>query len=299
MKFNSTSSMLFIGHDKGIKIHAFQNGCLHKICQFYHSKNGLINLNCKKDTNLFSCCEKMIKMRSLFGVNNQKIQMKIHANNNLFTCFAICEKKNLIVAGLEKLIYFWEESGQCVVKLDLKEIDEIDDWVFSLRFNESQNKLITCYGNNTIAIIQQQNNNIQSWKIIQLIVLNNFGAQAYFFGDDIFVVHPWMSKTMQVYKFCEENYLFKLSNSFLLEGEGQQCNSFQTIYIKQRRLFIKQDKNILCLFLIDKNQEFQVFQKVKFEGNFIFGTISDDGQWLIIWEEFSKQMEVISFCFLK
>ncbi|CAD8110313.1 unnamed protein product [Paramecium primaurelia] len=295
MKFNSSNSFLFTGSDKKIKIYSFRKGLLYKIGESYHSDQALTYLNCNKDTILISGCNQMIKIRSLICINNSKVQRKIQVDQNSFSCFAISEKNNLLVAGLQKHIYFWEENGLCVLKLDLQLIDGFD-WVYSLSFNESQNKIISCNGDHNITIIQQQNNQIQQWKIVQIINMDNFGTQAICFGDDSFVFHPWMSRTMFVYKFNQQNDQYTLSNTFLMQGEGQNCYSFISQYIKQKQLFIKQDKNELCLFQVNKNQELQIIQKVRFQEIYIWGTMSNDGLWLIVWDEAQKLLKVIS-CF--
>ncbi|CAD8161693.1 unnamed protein product [Paramecium pentaurelia] len=209
----------------------------------------------------------MIKMRILFDINNKKFQRTIIANKSQFSCFALSEKNNLLVAGLQNhIFFFWDENCEWVFKQDLESIEGID-WVYSLSFNESENKLISCNGDNKIAIMQQPCNQLQQWKMVQIINMDNFVTQAIFFGNDSFIIHPWMSNNMLVYNFNQQSNVFTLSNSFLMEGEGQSCYSFSSLYIKYRKFkfnTIQNQKKFRDNYLSNKIKiSFAYFQQTK------------------------------------
>ncbi|CAD8061552.1 unnamed protein product [Paramecium primaurelia] len=162
----------------------------------------------------------------------------------------------------------------------------------SLKINQSH----------VIEIIKQQqcNNHVIIYKNGIYCLNNQYGQFWYLsnlFGNNSFIIHLWMSNNMLVYKFNQQSNVFTLSNSFLMEGEGQfVILFFRSLYIKQTQLSIKQDKNQLCLFLVNKDQELQLFQRIRFQEWHIWGTMSDNGFLLITWDQASKELKVIS-CF--
>ncbi|CAD8126142.1 unnamed protein product [Paramecium sonneborni] len=294
MKFNKKNSFFFAGCERNIKLFQFRNGYMQFICEVKHSNLEVKYLNCTNYQNqLISGCDLMIKIKPLFGVNNHKILMKIIPNSNQFSCFAISDKNNLLVAGLQEHIYFWEVNCEWYFKQDLQVNDE-QDWIYNLSFNESETKLISCTGGGKITVIELESNQEKLWKIIQIIYLDNFAVQATFFGENSFVIHLYLLKIMLIYELNQVDGQFIKSNQFLMESEGVQSQTFNSSYIKQRQLFIKQDKFQLILYLVNKNQELQIYKKLLFDTTQIWGTISDDGLWLIVWENASQQLKIIS-----
>ncbi|CAD8112983.1 unnamed protein product [Paramecium primaurelia] len=290
MQFNKNNSIFIASCGDLVKVFYFQYGALSFLQQMKHHQLSVTFLSFVRNSQYFmSCCDQQIKFWSINGINNQKFITKVYENERHYSCFAISDKNQLVVAGIENRIQFLYEDNQWKV---YQYIENHNDRIYNLSFNESENILISFGGDYKISIMQKFN---QFWKIIQIINVDGFGNQATFIGDNTFIFHPWCSKYMFQYILKQKNnQIFCLSNKIQMDGEGNLCNLCFSQYIMQKRLLIKQDMNSILIFQFIENQELQFQQSLIFQSIQIQASMSNDGKYLITWDGSSRNIQVIS-----
>ncbi|CAD8110867.1 unnamed protein product [Paramecium sonneborni] len=273
-----------------VKVYYFKNGSLSFLQQVKHNKFSVTFLSFARNSQYFiSCCDQIIKFWSINGINNQRNITKIRQIDSCYSCYAISDQNQQVVVGMEKKIQFIQMDDQWKVS---QYIENHNDQIYNLSFNDSETILISCGGDYKISIIQNFN---RLWKIIQIINVDGFGNQAAFIGDNTFIFHPWCSKQMFQYKLIQKNnQMFYLSNSRLMDGEGDLCNLCFSQYIKQKQLFIKQDMCSILIFQVIENSELQFLQSLIFQSIQIQATMSNDGKYLITWDEATQNIQVIN-----
>ncbi|CAD8215095.1 unnamed protein product [Paramecium octaurelia] len=179
---------------------------------------------------------------------------------------------NIIISGSEdNTIKFWQKQNQW---LCTQTITDHNDYVYGLSMNESQNKVIQSGEDKLILVIELSEQNEQ-WTVIQKITVETDGVRLCFIDNDTFTFQPWQKEYMQVLR----------QKGLPLEG-GLDNFLFPYQYIQSKCIFV--NENAENVNLIRKIQN----QSIQFGTLRIFGYMSDDGKYLITWDNNKKQYQI-------
>ncbi|CAD8100929.1 unnamed protein product [Paramecium sonneborni] len=279
---NKDCSVVAAGCNKQIKIYQFQQGMLqlnqllnkHKICvtvlQFMKQSNklisgdyGLIFIWAYKNKSWI--CSSIIK-----GHTDHIRCIILNNNEDLF-----------ISSSYDKTIKFWVKQNKWICQ---QIITDHSDWVHQLSLNEQQNQVISCGTDRYILVIEQQENN-KNWIVKQKI--QGFGYRLCFINDNIFTFQSVSGNLIHVYQ---------LDSVIIFLNQGNEGSIlFPQQFIKQKQLLVTKYAKFVNLIRFTENAEFELEQSIYFGTNQIFGQMSDDGEYLITWDETSTQIQIRRF----
>ncbi|CAD8213345.1 unnamed protein product [Paramecium pentaurelia] len=196
-------------------------------------------------------------------------------------------------------IKFW----QCINKQFscTQTILEHNDCLCGLSINEQENTVISCGLYQLIIIFEQvKNNNYVSWVVKQKILVDQYGYRISFINQNIFVFQPEqiIDSKLLIYTLNDQKLFFE-SNQLSITDGGISCYYFfSLIYnLKKNILINKNNNNINVIRVLKQNKqkecvEFRLEQIIELENSCIFGTLSNDGEYLVTWDETYKQIQI-------
>ncbi|CAD8188175.1 unnamed protein product [Paramecium pentaurelia] len=273
--FNQDSSIMITGYMDGIiKIFQFNQGNI-KILQRLNEHKGIVEcLNYMNQSNslLSGSLDNSVIILKIYENNKWYAQQKLTEHNNWIRCILINQFDDLIISGSrDKSIKFWRKDNlwQCSQTLNHHNSD-----MMSTSLNESQNYLISCaQDDNEILISQQQEN--KEWIIIQKI--NQQGQRLCFISDSLFIVQPYLSSKMNIYELNHQTKLFNQINELQIKN-GICKNGFNINLIK-----------------INQQAEFKLIQFIDLGTGNAFGRLTADGQFMVIWDDKTQQIQIFLF----
>ncbi|CAD8064947.1 unnamed protein product [Paramecium sonneborni] len=305
---NDNNNLLTTSAYKNIKIHYFNKGKMKQLKEIQKHQGWITTLNFfKKRPNFVSGSQDasiIIWFSILMPVS--KFMMKLNVHSRAINCVIISQiDENLFIsASGDGTIRFWSSlisnSSQW---LCYQTINEHTNSIYECSLNEDASQLISCSQDCKILIIDRQQN--QKWQVKQIIQMNRRGYRLKFIDYHTFVFLSYSSNHLRVYKLNvnsnnQEEYI-NIQN-IPIQGSEQACMCyFPSQYNKQKNLLIiKNGYYVNCLRLIpshystqllDCEQSFNIDFNSQTEGN-IFGTLSDDGEFLIFWDAYSRTFQV-------
>ncbi|CAD8082842.1 unnamed protein product [Paramecium primaurelia] len=187
----------------------------------------------------------------------------------------------------DKTIKFWQKQNEWLCS---QTITDHTQYVGGLSFNEQQNKLISCGIDTFILVIEQSQLNKQ-WMVIQKIILEQCGLRLCFIDDNTLTFQPLYKEQMQVFEMNSTNKQYTKTKDILVKG-GSDLWLFPKQYIKQKCILINKNASNVNLIRKKQNGDFIVEQSIEFGTRGIFGCLTDDGQYLITWDDKSKEYQI-------
>ncbi|CAD8072677.1 unnamed protein product [Paramecium primaurelia] len=296
------NSMLLTGWDNKVLVHIFKQGKLKQL-KFLHQHQAKIStLNfCSKSSNIISgSLDGSIIIQSISLISKSKWIQKLKGHVDII-CLAISPlSEDLIVTGSrDNSIKFW----QCINKQFScsQTILDHNNCVCGLSINELEDTVISCSLDQLIIIFEQvKNNKYVNWVVKQKILVDQFGYCIRFINKNIFVFQPQLinDSKLIIYTLNDQKLFIKSSQLSINDGGTLYFNYFPLLYnIKKNILIYKINNNVNVIRVIkqDKEEEFVEFkleQIIEFEDYQIFGTLSNDGEYLVTWNEISKQIQI-------
>ncbi|CAD8165294.1 unnamed protein product [Paramecium pentaurelia] len=218
-----------------------------------------------------------------------KYIMKFKGHSNWINCVVLQPLNQDLIISFSKdsTIKFWSVSNtSCMQTIRL-----INQDIYSSSINNQGNKLIACSNNNQILVLEEIS--CFKWIITQRIVVQNFGYRLSFITNNIFAFQSHKQANLQIYYLNALNQTFSKMMDVQIQGGDQPCNLyFPMIYVPSKNcLLVKNGYKLnLISIVLSKEEELlecklqQVIDFKKVLWSQIFGTISQDGQFLITWD---------------
>ncbi|CAD8085150.1 unnamed protein product [Paramecium primaurelia] len=219
--------------------------------------------------------------------NNSWIcSQKLNGHTNDIYCLIININEDLIVSGSnDQTIKFWQKQNEWLCS---QTITDHTNYVYGLSQNEQQNRVISCGNDKLILVMEQQNT---QWIVIQKITVETFGVRLCFIDNNIFTFQPWQKKYMHVFEINSTNKQYIKTKDIPVIGGGD-CYFFPQQYIKQQCILVNKNASNVSLIRKKQNGEFIIEQYIDFGTYLIFGYMTDDGQYLITWDNKSKEYQI-------
>ncbi|CAD8189361.1 unnamed protein product [Paramecium pentaurelia] len=166
------------------------------------------------------------------------------------------------------------------------------DWVCSLSLNEQQNKLISCSKDSQILIIEWSKLDKQ-WSVTQKIKVDQYGYRLCFINDNLFTFQPYGKDQMYIYEMDTNNKQYNKIQEIELKYDSSGCDIlFPQQYIKSKCLLVNKNGKNVNLMRKKQNGDFIIQQSIQFSSNTLYGQLSDDGEYLITWDDGSKEIQI-------
>ncbi|CAD8077812.1 unnamed protein product [Paramecium sonneborni] len=290
--FNKDCSIVVAAQDKDINIFEFSQGLMKKIQTLSEHRNKIYTLTFMKKSNEFisGSCDVQIRVWTNKQNHLWICQQILDGHCGYITCLILNNNENLIISGSEdKKIKFWIKQ----IKWECQQtITDHSKDVYGLSLNNQQNQLISCSYDNTILVIGKSWWN-KKWSVIQKINVEKYGHRLCFINDNLFTFQPYAQDCMHIYEFNNQNKQFIKKKTFQVKcGTDYNSQLFPQQFIKSKNLLINKIGQFINLIKFKEDEEFLIEQSIDFETNCLFGSISDNGDYLITWDKKSEEIQI-------
>ncbi|CAK60122.1 unnamed protein product (macronuclear) [Paramecium tetraurelia] len=290
-----------------------------KLLQTMRKHKSLVyTLNFMKDRQqlVSSSLDNSIVIWSEINLSNPKYLTKLNDHKDSVRCLNYSSHfQSLIISGSDDHnIKFWYYQNSYSSWSCQQTIREHNDSVYGLSMNQEGTTLISCSSDKQILVMNRDNSNMKYWKVIQTIHVKKWGLRICYINNNMFAFLPhsngeqWKGgKTLHIYTLTKDTKKFRKREEYKIQGGGQFCDAeFPALFVQSKQiLFLKNGCTInLLKFNVFNNsiqedtyqcklQQFIYFDcKDKDECGALFGTISENGEYLITWDWKKGQIQV-------
>ncbi|CAD8083300.1 unnamed protein product [Paramecium sonneborni] len=300
--FNTKNTLLFVGLQRSLDIYSFKHGTLKYLKQFIKHKEQISTLNyLKRNQSIISTSfDNSIIVWSQNLLSSQKFIQKLSKHSNGILCLAITPfEEDWIVSGShDETIKFWsQKQSQWICQ---KSIEGNDSPIWSLSMLESGVKFISL-SSYYIMVFKCVNS---KWIMNQQIEHQTFGLRVCFINNGTFIFQPEYQNFFYVYTLSKNGeYYTKTPNPPDDDAEPDD-ELFPAIYNNKKSIVLLKNMNDLQIFKVQKNKDkkktdIKFNQLIKFKVTSVYGTLTDNGEYLITWDDHSKLIQVRKWMKLK
>ncbi|CAD8144092.1 unnamed protein product [Paramecium pentaurelia] len=215
-------------------------------------------------------------------------QQKLNGHKGSIQCLLLNNNEDIIVSGSnDNQIKFWQNQNGWLCSQTINDHTQI---INGLSFNEQQNRLISCGDDKFILVIEQNEQNKQ-WIVIQKITVEQYGFRLCFIDNDTFTFQPFCKEYIEVFEMNNNNKQYTKTKEIPVKS-GSDNGLFPQQYIRSKCMLLNKNSSIVSLIRRKKNGEFITEESINFGTSAIYGNMSDDGQYLITWDNKSKEIQV-------
>ncbi|CAD8112932.1 unnamed protein product [Paramecium sonneborni] len=309
---NIDNSLLLVSHESRIKVYRLKNeqlkqvqliiNCCKRVTAIkFFNKYSQSYISSSKDSNII--------ISSSYLCANPKYIQKLQGNSQGMTNFIINIEEDVIVScSLDSIIRFWNRNTSSNISswICSQTIQDHSSYVEGLSINDQSNTVITCGFDSCILIIQRKNSQFK-WLLTQKIHFHAFSHQIIFINDNTFAFQDLSLSKLQIYQNINENNQspnYIKIQEVVLEGINNGNKSyFSSIFNHKKQVLVyKHGNTINFLRVIIKKKTkqkrdllFRLEQAIDYGQlffGFIVGTLSEDGQYFITWDELSQQIQL-------
>ncbi|CAD8130380.1 unnamed protein product [Paramecium sonneborni] len=293
--FNKDQTIVLAGCNKDIKVFEHQQGKLKQIQLLSEHKNNIYTLNFMENTNDFlsGSQDKSIIIWQVSGNNQWSCQQILNGHSSSIFCLLLNNTDDLIISGSQdKTIKFWIKQKQWLCQ---QTMTDHSSHIYSLSLNQQQNKLISCSNDSQILVIEQSNLDKQ-WSVTQKIKVDQFGCRLCIIDDHSFTFQPYCKEQMYVYELDSNTKQYRKSKEITVQCDQSGCDCFfPQQYLKEKCLLVNKNGRHVNLIRRKENGDFIIQQSIEFANYQIYGRLSGDGQYLITWDNQSKEIQLKKF----
>ncbi|CAD8187355.1 unnamed protein product [Paramecium pentaurelia] len=284
-------STLLVGCESLIKVFEFNQGMIKKIQTLKQHKDWVQTLNFMHKSKQFisGSCDHSIIIWKCNQNNQWSFKQILNGHNNSIQCLIINTNEDLIISGSgDNTIKFWINKNQWLCQQTIKEYSQS---VLGLSLNQQQNRVVSCGYDYYILIIEQSEQN-QEWRLIQKITIENYGFRVCFIDNNMFTFSPYNKEEISIFELNNNNKQFTKTKSIPIKSGQDVYARFPQQYINQKSILVCKNGEYVNLITKKENGEFLTEQSIHFEVDDLYGTMSDDGVYLITWDNKSKQIQI-------
>ncbi|CAD8126421.1 unnamed protein product [Paramecium sonneborni] len=202
------------------------------------------------------------------------------------------QENQLISGSLDKTIIIWklDFSQNCLIYQYT--LSKHQNKLLSLSMNESETCLVSCSEDQSIIIWSKESG---VWKFKEIVnqQVRQIGRQVKFLNDSQFI---WIQMNLGIIHFFEvQNLSFKeiLEKQLFLNNQKQDWNLFPIIHNKHKNIIVI--RHYQSVFILRQQQDGSLklmADPIQCKSEYNYGSISNDGQFLVLWDLNTKQYNV-------
>ncbi|CAK92786.1 unnamed protein product (macronuclear) [Paramecium tetraurelia] len=294
MAFTKGNSLLFTQFKTLIKVLCIHEGQMNQIQILSSHKTFLTTITVlQKFNSLISTSQEgQIHVWSMVPIAKPIIIKKFDAPSSLVSCLLYNESYDIIITGSNNIINFWKNPMKWLL---IQSINDHSGAVWALSLNQNENKLISCGWDKTILITARQNN--ESWVVVQKIVVKDYGYRLCFLDDDYFLYQPQFTRSTVLFSISDNGCKVKQVKEISLVQNQKDCDAFFPMqFEKQKKIILNKFGNTIMVLKVIGKEQIQIVQFINFNSHHVFGRMSDDGEFLVIWDESSNKLQIRKLC---
>ncbi|CAD8187195.1 unnamed protein product [Paramecium octaurelia] len=300
--FNQNKELLLVCCDNNIKVYQFNDGYL-KLIQILSKSRFTItvltffNYN-RKCQFLSGSCDSFIEVRSINQLRSQKYIQKLDSHKRAISCLVIGQNQKMFLSGsMDQKIKLWscyqQNQGSCQWSCQ-QTIKGHMNSVYALDINSKQNKAVSC-GYDDKMLIMEIIQNMETYQLVlkQKISLLNFSFRILFINDSDFIFQSYCGKNLQLLQ-QDQNEKYVITQFLPVQCKSQPCNIFfKPQYINSKGFFAcKNSQNLNFVYHNPVNNELVLLYSLSFDNYEQYGSLSEDGEYLITWDQKLEKIEV-------
>ncbi|CAD8213469.1 unnamed protein product [Paramecium pentaurelia] len=289
---NNDFSIVIVGCKKEIIVYQLKQDKLEQTQNLKEHQGDVNALNFMKKSNQFKSGsdDNNIFLWSMNQSNKWILLQKLIGHNDWIFCQILNDNEDLIISGgQDKTIKFWTQKQN--KWLCQQTITDHTGYVWTLSINQQQNQVISGGNDQQILIIEQSQKD-SKWIVIQKIKVEAYGYRITFINSNKFTFQPRQKEQIHVYEMNNTKKQYIKTKDVLVKGGMDDYWFFPQQYIKSKGLLVNRNGKYLNLIRIKENGEFITEQLIEFGNSFFFGCMSQDGKYLITWEESEKKIQI-------
>ncbi|CAD8203422.1 unnamed protein product [Paramecium octaurelia] len=289
-----SSGLIMVSTEKyDIKVWSFSNGSIKllKILQGHTNWIQCIVYSNKRNS-LISCSgDKTIRCWQQLNQDDWISSQPYQQHRDYVWCIILNSNEDLLFSGSkDKSIKVWKvDFNQNSLKF-LYSLDEHNNFVVSLSLNQSENQLVSCARDqNQIIIWERRENDQFEFKYFVKQSIQEQGYKVKFIKDNQFI---WITGGEKIDKF----YIFELKLGVFQENQDKTIQliinnqyydqyRFPIIYNKERNLILVRHKTYIYIIREINDGNYKIYDQLNCDTTLIFGTISNNGQYLVYWDD--------------
>ncbi|CAK62878.1 unnamed protein product (macronuclear) [Paramecium tetraurelia] len=300
--FNQNKQLVLVCCDLNIKVYQFNDGYLKLISILSKSRFTITVLsffkNNRKCQFLSGSCDSFIEVRSITQLRSQKYTQKLDSHKNGINCLVIGQDQNMFLSGcVGQAIKLWScfQQNQRSCQWSCQQtITDHTNSVYTLDINSKQNKAVSCGYDDTM-LIMDIIKNMETYQLVlkQKIKLPNFSYRILFINDSDFIFQSYSAKFLQLFQ-QDQNEKYFITYSLPVQCKSQPCNIFfQPQFIQSKGYFVcKNSQNLNFVYHNPVNNELVLLYSIYFDNYEQYGSLSEDGEYLITWNQKLEQIEI-------
>ncbi|CAD8120151.1 unnamed protein product [Paramecium sonneborni] len=291
--FHSKQSIIACGYGQNIKIFKQEKQLKQLQILTYHTERVTCLSFLKKKNQLVSgSIDFLIIIWKGNQSNNYQLEHKLGGHQNRVVNLITNKNDDLIIScGMDCQIRFWNQNIEWKCS---QIITDHSKRIFSLSLNDSENMLISCSEDSMILVMQKQTTNKKQWEIKQKIILESYGCRICFINDEMFAFQPWQKEVLLIFSYNKRKNEFQIKQQIQIQG-GQDIDLFPQQFIKQKSLLINKNSKYVQFFKFGQDNQIQLELTIMFQDIFIYGAMSEDGEYLLTWDWDSKEFQIRKF----
>ncbi|CAD8089749.1 unnamed protein product [Paramecium primaurelia] len=291
LNFTKENDILIAGCNKQIQIYKFCWGQLELIQQIDKHDQNICSIYVMKKSKSFISGD--FNGKIIFWIyedNKWKFTTEIKEHTDYVNQILLNKDENeMITCSDDKSIKFYskEQQWKCI-----QTIKNHQSNVHAISLNTSENTLISCGFDNQILVIVKDFLS-REWQVKQTIKNEIYGYRICFIKNNHFFFQPQGQQKMWLYKKSSQNGEFEKIKEFDVNKIYSSCSRwFQMEYKEQNQLLLCKNGNCVNLFKVLDDYSLKAEQTITFETQGIFGAITSDSLYLILWDDKSKQFQI-------
>ncbi|CAD8142267.1 unnamed protein product [Paramecium pentaurelia] len=237
-----------------------------------------------------------------------EVQCILKEHTNSITCLVLLtSSEDLIISGSQdKKIKFWSltSTQPSLPWKCLQTIEEHTSTIFGLSINQEGTRLLSCASDFQILVMEGSNKT--QWNIRQRISVDQWGYRLCFINNHVFTFQPIEtapqlqgSAHIHIYIYNTQKEQYLKSKTVLVQGGGQPCRPyFPQLYLNSINLLLSKNGHYLNFIRIKfssskSDLECNLEQAINFGTMNTYGTISDNGEFLVTWDQKQNNIQIL------
>ncbi|CAK79589.1 unnamed protein product (macronuclear) [Paramecium tetraurelia] len=209
-------------------------------------------------------------------------------------CIILNSNEDLLFSGSDdKSIKVWKVDLNQNKLTFLYSLDKHNNDILSLSLNQSENQLVSCaQDQNQIIIWERREKDKYEFKYFVKQSIQDYGLKVKFIKENSFI---WITGQKQ----RDRLYVFELKQGVYQENQDKTIQliinnqswdeyRFPIIYNKERNLILVRHKKYIYIIRQINDGNYKIEDQLNCDTNQIFGNITNNGQYLVYWDDQNK-----------
>ncbi|CAD8159483.1 unnamed protein product [Paramecium pentaurelia] len=219
---------------------------------------------------------------------------KIHLNY-VYNIILNQNEDELISCGADHSIKVWKANALENSIEFCYSLDQHQHFVYQISLNSNETQLVSCSMDKQIIIWKKDEN--KHWKFNNKIEksIDDYGFRVGFLTDNLIAWTQYQQGYLHIFKQENENFIEIPKMKISLKSQNQQdiYILFPLIFNKEKQLMILRHNRYVTLFELGQNEQLSIVgEPIDCQSSDNYGTLSDDGKYLVIWNDANKQLKV-------